>query len=205
MNRHPIETHMALFSHLYPSAFAQIIPDQQDNSKPRRRRRKNKAGDHGAVRPKKRRLSVEQINLLEQNFGDQHKLEPEKKDRLALELGLDPHQVAVWFQNRRARWKNKKLEEEYSDLKKLHQTAILEKTSLETEVLKLKEKLSEAKKEIQRLQERGDRVSSNSCSSSQSMEDVEPQFLGDIGVAGYDIYTPDTGYMNCMEWMNSYM
>ena len=68
------------------------------------------------------------------NFGDEHKLESERKDRLASELGLDPRQVAVWFQNRRARWKNKKLEEEYSTLKKAHDSIILQNSHLEYEV-----------------------------------------------------------------------
>lgn len=74
------------------------------------------------------------MNLLELNFGNEHKLESEKKDRLASELGLDPRQVAVWFQNRRARWKNKKLEEEYSNLKKEHDSTVSENRKLESEV-----------------------------------------------------------------------
>lgn len=74
------------------------------------------------------------MTLLELNFGNEHKLESEKKDRLASQLGLDPRQVAVWFQNRRARWKNKKLEEEYSTLKAAHENVVVEKCNLESEV-----------------------------------------------------------------------
>ncbi|XP_055829070.1 homeobox-leucine zipper protein ATHB-6-like isoform X2 [Solanum dulcamara] len=66
---------------------------------------------------KKRRLSVEQVKALEKNFEVENKLEPERKVKLAQELGLQPRQVAVWFQNRRARWKTKQLERDYNVLK----------------------------------------------------------------------------------------
>ncbi|KAL2348480.1 hypothetical protein Fmac_002480 [Flemingia macrophylla] len=213
MNHRPFHDHMMLISQLCPSdAYTQIIA-QQGEKKPRRRRnKKNKGGENGASSEanKKRKLSVEQVNLLEQNFGNEHKLESERKDRLAMELGLDPRQVAVWFQNRRARWKNKKLEEEYSTLKKSHEATLLEKCHLESEVLKLKDQLSEAEKEIQRLLQSGDRVPSNSSSSSQSqsVEAMDPPFLGDFGVDGYDddvFYVPETHYINGMEWINLYM
>lgn len=66
---------------------------------------------------KKRRLSVDQVKALEKNFEVENKLEPERKVKLAQELGLQPRQVAVWFQNRRARWKTKQLERDYNVLK----------------------------------------------------------------------------------------
>ncbi|KAG5069808.1 hypothetical protein JHK85_002185 [Glycine max] len=204
---------MMLMSQLLPAdAYTQIIAQQGDTKKPRRRRnKKNKGGENAASEAnKKRKLSDDQVNLLEQNFGNEHKLESERKDRLAMELGLDPRQVAVWFQNRRARWKNKKLEEEYSNLKKNHEATLLEKCRLETEVLKLKEQLSEAEKEIQRLLESAERVPSNSSSSSQSqsMEAVDPPFFGEFGVDGYEddvFYVPEIHYINGMEWINLYM
>ncbi|MCD9644801.1 Homeobox-leucine zipper protein ATHB-6 [Datura stramonium] len=73
--------------------------------------------ESGHVSEKKRRLSVEQVKALEKNFEVENKLEPERKVKLAQELGLQPRQVAVWFQNRRARWKTKQLERDYNVLK----------------------------------------------------------------------------------------
>lgn len=102
--------------------------------KPRRRRKKSKGEASSSSGFRKRKLTDEQVNLLEINFGNEHKLESERKDKLAAELGLDPRQVAVWFQNRRARWKTKKLEEEYSKLKNEHESSVVEKCKLETEV-----------------------------------------------------------------------
>lgn len=71
----------------------------------------------GGAGEKKRRLSTDQVRALEKNFEVENKLEPERKAQLAQELGLQPRQVAVWFQNRRARWKTKQLERDYGALK----------------------------------------------------------------------------------------
>ncbi|KAI4321120.1 hypothetical protein MLD38_034541 [Melastoma candidum] len=71
----------------------------------------------GGCGEKKRRLNVDQVKALERSFEKENKLEPERKSRLAEELGLQPRQVAIWFQNRRARWKTKQLERDYGVLK----------------------------------------------------------------------------------------
>ena len=62
---------------------------------------------------KKRRLTVDQVQFLEKSFEVENKLEPERKIQLAKDLGLQPRQVSIWFQNRRARWKTKQLEKDY--------------------------------------------------------------------------------------------
>ena len=67
---------------------------------------------------KKKRLNMEQVKALEKSFELGNKLEPERKMQLAKALGLQPRQIAIWFQNRRARWKTKQLEKEYEVLKK---------------------------------------------------------------------------------------
>jgi Homeodomain/Homeobox associated leucine zipper len=72
---------------------------------------------NGTRGDKKRRFSEDQIKSLESMFQTQTKLEPRQKLQLAKELNLEPRQVAIWFQNKRARWKSKQLEREYSALK----------------------------------------------------------------------------------------
>ncbi|KAK8507607.1 hypothetical protein V6N11_069895 [Hibiscus sabdariffa] len=67
---------------------------------------------------KKKRLNLEQVKALEKSFELGNKLEPDRKLELAKALGLKPRQVAIWFQNRRARWKTKQLEKDYDVLKK---------------------------------------------------------------------------------------
>ncbi|KAJ9563778.1 hypothetical protein OSB04_008938 [Centaurea solstitialis] len=67
---------------------------------------------------KKKRLKMEQVKTLERNFELGNKLDPERKMQLAKALGLQPRQIAIWFQNRRARWKTKQLEKDYDVLKK---------------------------------------------------------------------------------------
>ncbi|URD76032.1 Homeobox-leucine zipper protein [Musa troglodytarum] len=64
-----------------------------------------------------RRFSEEQIRSLESMFEAQTKLEARQKQQLARELGLQPRQVGIWFQNKRARWKSKQLDREYRALR----------------------------------------------------------------------------------------
>lgn len=64
-----------------------------------------------------RRFNDEQIKSLESIFKLETKLEPRKKLQIARDLGLQPRQVAIWFQNRRARWKSKQIEQEYKVLR----------------------------------------------------------------------------------------
>jgi hypothetical protein len=67
---------------------------------------------------RKRRFTDEQIRSLESMFhAHQAKLEPREKAELARELGLQPRQVAIWFQNKRARWRSKQLEHDYAALR----------------------------------------------------------------------------------------
>lgn len=106
---------------------------------------KNNMGD-----PKKKRLSNEQLELLENSFQDEIKLDPDRKIKLAKELGLQPRQIAVWFQNRRARWKGKQLERLYDALKQEYDAVSRDKLKLQQEVLALRAILKDevAKKQV---------------------------------------------------------
>uniref|UniRef100_A0A1D1YSK1 Homeobox-leucine zipper protein n=1 Tax=Anthurium amnicola TaxID=1678845 RepID=A0A1D1YSK1_9ARAE len=90
---------------------------------------------------KKRRLSAEQVKTLEKNFEMGNKLEPERKMQLARALGLQPRQVAIWFQNRRARWKTKQLEKDYDILKRQFEAIKAENDDLQAHNKKLQSEI----------------------------------------------------------------
>ncbi|KAI3736734.1 hypothetical protein L2E82_26718 [Cichorium intybus] len=128
---------------------------------------------------KKRRLTADQVRFLEKSFELDNKLEPERKIQLAKELGLQPRQVAIWFQNRRARWKTKQLEKDYDDLqesynklKTNYENLVKEKEKLKSEVDELSDKLM--------IQEKGTSDSSSTKSPS------EPQLCQQILEHGYE-------------------
>ncbi|KAE9595580.1 hypothetical protein Lal_00030756 [Lupinus albus] len=133
---------------------------------------------------KKRRLTSEQVQFLERNFEVENKLEPERKVQLAKELGLQPRQVAIWFQNRRARFKTKQLEKEYGTLKASfdrlkvdYENFIQENQKLKDEVNSLKNKLIPRDKE----KENSDNYKSSSPGAANSLQQKkEPIIIMDL-------------------------
>lgn len=91
---------------------------------------------------KKRRLNIEQVKTLEKNFELGNKLEPERKMQLARALGLQPRQIAIWFQNRRARWKTKQLEKDYDLLKRQFEAIKADNDLLQAQNQKLQAEVS---------------------------------------------------------------
>ncbi|XP_047086368.1 homeobox-leucine zipper protein HOX12-like [Lolium rigidum] len=142
-------------SFLFPESFPADAATPNSGGEQRkagRQRRRRKArqvaesdGDDAAA--KKRRLTDDQAQFLEMSFRKERKLETPRKAQLAAELGLDTKQVAVWFQNRRARYKSKLIEEEFSKLRAAHDAVVVHNCHLEVELLRLKEKLAETEEE----------------------------------------------------------
>ncbi|KAI0498606.1 hypothetical protein KFK09_019496 [Dendrobium nobile] len=86
---------------------------------------------------KKRRLNMEQVRTLEKSFELGNKIEPERKIQLSRALGLQPRQIAIWFQNRRARWKTKQLEKDFDLLKRKFDAIKADNDSLQSQNKKL--------------------------------------------------------------------
>jgi len=100
----------------------------------------------GGVGEKKRRLNMEQVKTLEKNFELGNKLKPERKMQLAKALGLQPRQIAIWFQNRRARWKTKQLEKDYEVLKRQFDALKGDNEALQAQNQKLQAEVKKKKK-----------------------------------------------------------
>ncbi|KAL6992481.1 hypothetical protein U1Q18_010590, partial [Sarracenia purpurea var. burkii] len=88
------------------------------------------------------------IRLLEASFDLNKWLDPERKSRLAQELGLPPRKVAVWYQNKRARWKNRSLEEDHEALRQRLESVLAENQRLEKEVERLREELDKTHRDM---------------------------------------------------------
>ncbi|KAM1102788.1 hypothetical protein ACFX19_011574 [Malus domestica] len=124
---------------------------------------------------KKRRLTANQVQFLEKNFESENKLEPERKVQLAKELGLQPRQVAIWFQNRRARYKNKQLEKDYDSLKASYGKLKVDADNLLKENGSLKNEIDSIK-DILLSREKGKPGKGNSDSQDAiNTSDLEPR------------------------------
>ncbi|KAH0658485.1 hypothetical protein KY289_027233 [Solanum tuberosum] len=112
-----------------------------------------------------KRFSDEQVKVLESMFKQKTTLEPSKKLELARDLGLQPRQVAIWFQNRRARWKTKQLEHEYRRLKDEFDNLAIKFESLKKEKKSL----------LKQLQELSDQMENNHAGCSRSQDSIDSE------------------------------
>lgn len=103
---------------------------------------------HYSKSNKKKRLTQEQVRQLEASFNGNNRLEPERKLQLAQELDIPPRQIAIWYQNKRARWKNQSLELDYTALHMRLEAALTQKRQLEKEAQRLRIELQKSHAEI---------------------------------------------------------
>ncbi|XP_047328501.1 homeobox-leucine zipper protein ATHB-52-like [Impatiens glandulifera] len=92
----------------------------------------------------KKRLTEDQVRLLETSFNFNNKLDPDQKLQLAMELGISSRRVAVWYQNKRARWKSQSLEDDHRTIKMRLESVLTENERLEREVVRLRHDLDKA-------------------------------------------------------------
>lgn len=112
-----------------------------------------------------KRFTDEQVKLLESMFKIGTKIEPREKLKLARDLGLQPRQVAIWFQNKRARWKSKQLEHEYRILQSKFDNLNMQYESLKAEKERLLIELETLNDQVENSNARG--------STSQDSRDSE--------------------------------
>ncbi|KAA8526805.1 hypothetical protein F0562_008966 [Nyssa sinensis] len=106
---------------------------------------------HLSLKHKQKRLTQDQVGLLEASFNPNNKLNPEHKHRLACQLGVPPRQIAIWYQNKRARWKSQSLELDYGAVQLRLETALAEKRRLERDVQRLREELEKSQEMLNAL------------------------------------------------------
>ncbi|XP_042505885.1 homeobox-leucine zipper protein ATHB-6-like [Macadamia integrifolia] len=153
--------------------------------------------ESGQISEKKRRLSVDQVKALERNFEVENKLEPERKVKLAQELGLQPRQVAVWFQNRRARWKTKQLERDYGVLKANYESLKLNFDSIQQDKESLLAEIKELKSKLE-----GDNAESNVLAAkeeiliSESVDNKVTEQQSQISAAATELGGSETAELN---------
>ncbi|XP_027173501.1 putative homeobox-leucine zipper protein ATHB-51 [Coffea eugenioides] len=145
---------------------------------------------YGNQDQKKKRLTTDQLESLESSFQEEIKLDPDRKMKLAKELGLQPRQIAVWFQNRRARWKAKQLERLYDTVKQELDVVSREKQKLQEEVVALRAILKE---------QVGKKPVSTGYTEMSGEETVEstsiPSSSKPRGVGGNNLQTAECSYV----------
>lgn len=128
------------------------------------------------------------MRLLESNFNFNNKLDPEHKSRLALELGVPPRQVSIWYQNKRARDKIQGLEVDYKSLQLQLESVLADNSRLKEEVERLRVELTKLQRASFNSSSSGDEVG-----SLVSRENLERDLYASLVGGGGPFGAPD-GY-----------
>lgn len=121
-----------------------------------------------------KRLNEDQVRLLESSFDSNKKLDPERKQQLSRQLNIPPRQIAIWYQNKRARWKNQSLEYDYTMLQLQLEATLVETKHLQKEVEHLRAELNKVQAEQARHQKNynNNRRPPTDSSFSRCLEEV---------------------------------
>ncbi|XP_019162286.1 PREDICTED: homeobox-leucine zipper protein ATHB-52-like [Ipomoea nil] len=98
----------------------------------------------GLFKCQKKRLTQDQVRLLEGSFNVNNKLDADSKSQLAQQLGLPPRQIAIWYQNKRARRKSQSLEVDHKAMHERLEEVLSDNERLREEVQKAQEMLQVA-------------------------------------------------------------
>uniref|UniRef100_A0A1D1YP80 Homeobox-leucine zipper protein n=1 Tax=Anthurium amnicola TaxID=1678845 RepID=A0A1D1YP80_9ARAE len=144
-------------------------------------KRKSGEGEKRGEGKRKRRFSDEQIKSLECTFEAQTKLEPRKKAQLARDLGLHPRQVAIWFQNKRARWKSKQLEREYDALRANYDALLATFDSLNKENQSLGKQLQKLAELVEKPAGESSNGSDSDRGGAEGEDGIKPSWVSEGG------------------------
>ncbi|KAK1438565.1 hypothetical protein QVD17_04374 [Tagetes erecta] len=152
----------------------------------------------------RKRFTDKQISFLEYMFETQSRPELRMKHQLAHKLGLHPRQVAIWFQNKRARSKSRQIEQEYNTLKHNYETLASKSESLKKENQALLNQLELLRNAAEKCQEKASSSGEESddwfTNSSEGMfgQEINVPFCDGIGyfeegnsLLGIDEQLPD--------------
>uniref|UniRef100_A0A6N2MEG8 Homeobox-leucine zipper protein n=1 Tax=Salix viminalis TaxID=40686 RepID=A0A6N2MEG8_SALVM len=120
---------------------------------------------------RKKRLTQDQVRLLERTFTTSKKLEPELKAQLASQLGCPETNIYL-----RARWKTQNLELDYNTLHLKLENVLADRRRLEREVAQLQEELRRAQQMVFDLNRGPAQPPVNVSSNSSLDEDAVVRF-----------------------------
>lgn len=145
----------------------------------------------------KKRLTQDQLHLLEMSFITNPKLEGDRKQELASKLGVPPKQVAIWYQNKRARCKIEAIELDYKAIQLQLQNVLAHNRMLQSEVSSLTNELNQAHHLLCLASKPSAAPASASASASASTS--APSF----SVLGRSSFSSPETSMNTVSWGNA--
>lgn len=143
------------------------------HSTPKKEKEEKMENSQSQSKNKKKRLTQDQVRHLEKCFTVNKKLEPDLKLQLSNQLGLPQRQVAVWFQNKRARSKTQSLELQHCTLQSKLEAALSDKAKLEHQVQFLQDELKRSRYQLALFTNHDSPVCNSNLGSCEERHDDE--------------------------------